>query len=142
VAAPLTFSLRQAVLRPHQTPQELALPGDDDPASAHFAAFDTQGAVIATASVRRETPHWHPTERRGWRLRGMATEARWRNRGLGAALVVEVIGHVSAEGGGLLWCHARTPALEFYRRSGFVTWGEPWIEPQIGPHVVMWRLVD
>jgi len=28
-----------------------------------------------------------------------------------------------------------------YERAGFVTRGEPWDDPEIGPHVAMWRTV-
>ena len=45
--------------------------------------------------------------------------------------------HCRAAGGTLLWANARLPALEFYRRAGFVTSGEPWTDPEIGPHVVI-----
>jgi predicted GNAT family N-acyltransferase len=49
---------------------------------------------------------------------------------------------VTDHGGGLLWCNARVPAINLYRRGGFVEHGEMWEDPDIGPHVVMWRLVQ
>ncbi len=55
---------------------------------------------------------------------------------LGAA-----VSHVADRGGGLLWCNARLPAVTLYTRAGFVEVGEPWTDPVIGPHVVMWRTV-
>jgi hypothetical protein len=39
----------------------------------------------------------------------------------------------------LLWCNARTPARRCYERAGLQTRGEPWDDPEIGPHVAMWR---
>ena len=33
-------------------------------------------------------------------------------------------------------------AMRFYEREGFVTRGEPWVDPDIGPHIVMHRQVD
>jgi hypothetical protein len=56
VAAPVTFALRQQVLRPHETVAEMALPGDDDPDAGHFAALARDGSVVGTATVRREAP--------------------------------------------------------------------------------------
>ena len=41
--------------------------------------------------------------------------------------------------GGVLWCNARTPARAFYERAGLVVRGAEWVDPEIGPHVVMWR---
>jgi predicted GNAT family N-acyltransferase len=48
---------------------------------------------------------------------------------------------VADHGAGVIWCNARVPAIGFYRRGGFVAQGDVWEEPEIGPHVVMWRLV-
>lgn len=141
VAAPTTYPLRQRVLRPHQTLDQLALPGDDDPETAHFAALDEAGAVVGTASVRREAPAWDPADVRAWRLRGMATDEDRRRSGVGQRVLAAAVAHVGDRGGGVLWCHARLGAVPFYEHCGFVVHGEPFEEPDIGPHVAMWRLV-
>lgn len=141
VAAEVTFELRQRVLRPHQTVADMALPGDDDADTGHFAALTPTGQVVGTASVRREPPPWDVDASPAWRLRGMATEEEWRGRGVGAGVLAAVVHHIAAHGGGLLWCNARTPAVRFYRRAGFTTIGEPWEDPLIGPHVAMQRQV-
>ena len=80
VPAGVTLPLRQQVLRPHQTVDELREPDDDTPDSASFAAFDeTTGDVVATGVVRRRPPPWAETgaadsdrdgERSGSRGRG------------------------------------------------------------------------
>ena len=141
VAVEVTLPLRQRVLRPHETLEQLRLPGDDAAETGHFAALDGGGEVRGTASVRREAPPWAPAAAGAWRLRGMATAEGYRGRGIGGAVLAAVIGHVADHGGGLLWCNARLPAVEFYRRAGFETRGEAWEEPEIGPHVAMARLV-
>lgn len=135
----VTVPLRQKVLRPHQTFAQMQQAGDDDPETAFFAAYDAQHQVVGTASVRRQTAPWGEP---GWRLRGMATEPDLRGRGIGAAVLARVIDHVARLGGGLLWCNARVPAQRFYERAGFVTRGDPWIDPEIGPHIVMHRQVN
>jgi GNAT superfamily N-acetyltransferase len=98
--------------------------------------------VAGVVSVLRRPPPWAPDLARAWRLRGMATDGSRRRLGIGAALLAEVVGHVWAAGGGLLWCQARTPALSFYRRGGFHTRGDPWVDPEIGPHIAMERTVE
>jgi len=142
VAAAVTFPLRQRVLRPHETLAQMALPGDDDPEAGHFAAVVPDGAVVGTATVRREAPRWSPDASDAWRLRGMATAEGWRGCGVGARVLAEVIDHVSSHGGGLLWANVRLPAVDFYRRAGFDRRGEPGDDPEIGPHVAMWRRVS
>ncbi len=141
-----TLALRREVLRPHLAPEEAALSGDDDPATVAFAAVGAGGALLSVARIGPEPAPFAAVAvaRAGlaeWRLRGMATRADVRGRGIGSAVLDAVLGHVAAEGGGLVWCNARTPAMGLYRRAGFVTWGEEWVDPTIGPHVVMWRQV-
>jgi len=138
VGAEVTRPLRQRVLRPHLTPGDLVFPHDDDPDAAHVVALRPDGAVVGTVSVLPEAAPWGAA---GWRLRGMATDESVRGRGVGARLLAAVLDHVRGHGGGLLWCNARVRAVPFYERGGLCTRGEPWEEPLIGPHVVMWRIV-
>jgi hypothetical protein len=141
-----TLALRQAVLRPDQTLDEMALPGDDDPATAAFAATDAGGEVQSVARITLEAPPFSagelaPPGTPAWRLRGMATRPEARGQGIGSAVLQACINYVSSQGGGLLWCNARVPAVGLYRRGGFTTYAEEWVDPVIGPHIVMWRLV-
>jgi predicted GNAT family N-acyltransferase len=142
VPAAATFLLRQRVLRAHEELGQLALPGDDDPDTCHVAALTASGEVVSTANVRREPPPWEPNANDGWRLRGMATSEQLRGRGLGTRLLDAALAHVATRGGGLVWCNARLPAQRCYDRGGFATRGEPWNDPDLGPHVVMWRYVE
>jgi GNAT superfamily N-acetyltransferase len=140
VAAEVGLPLRQRVLRPHQTIDELRAPTDDDPDTGTYVAV--AGAdVVCTASVRREAPPWAPEDSSAWRLRGMATDADWRGRGIGARVLDTIVQHVRDRGGGRLWCTARVPAVGFYTRAGFRTRGEEFVEPMIGPHIAMEREV-
>jgi predicted GNAT family N-acyltransferase len=142
VPATVTFPLRQRVLRPHQQLEQLALPGDDDPDTCHVAALTPTGEVVGTANVRREPPPWEASTGAGWRLRGMATIWECRGQGIGTRLLEAALSHVVDRGGGLVWCNARVPAQRFYERAGFVTRGESWNDPDVGPHVTMWRYVE
>jgi len=142
VTAAQTFPLRQRVLRPHDTIDELSQPDDGHRDTAHFAAVE-DGNVIGAASVRRELAPGttQPQATSSWRLRGMATADGRRSQGIGAAVLVAVLEHVARHGGGLVWCNARLGAVAFYERAGFVTRGERWDDPTIGPHVAMERFV-
>lgn len=133
VRAADTAELRRAVLRGGRP---VALPGDDAPAF-HVGVLD-EGVLVGTGNVRREDAPWEP-QRPAWRLRGMATAPDRRGRGVGALVLEALLAHCREEGGGLLWCNARTPAQRFYERAGLQTRGEPWDDPEIGPHVLMWR---
>ena len=133
-----TLELRQRVLRPHQELSEVVSSRERAPDAVHVAALMPDGTVVGTATVIEQAAPWGAP---GWRLRGMATDGGLRGRGIGARLLAAVVDHVREQGGGLLWCNARIPAIRFYERAGLQTRGEPWEEPEIGPHVVMWRQV-
>jgi GNAT superfamily N-acetyltransferase len=148
----LTLALRQQVLRPHQRPEELVL-GDRAAGAVNFAAMTAGGEVVGTAWVAPEQvpPQMSPVLKAAkvlglseaqWRMRCVATRSDARRGGVGTAILAAVVAHVAANGGGLLWCNARTGAQAFYLSQGFETFGEPWDEELIGPHVVMWRLVE
>jgi len=137
VEAADTLALRQRVLRPHQTIDELAREMDERDA-VYFAAVE-DGAVIGTASVHREAPPWAAEDLGAWRLRGMATDAARRHQRVGTAVLNAVVEYVRERGADVLWCNARATAIEFYMRAGFTTRGESWEEPMIGTHVAMQR---
>src|SRR4051794_11884594 len=107
VSAAETRLLRKEVLRPHQTLDEVGFAGDEVPGAAHFGAF-VNGQMVATATVHPEDDEW--------RLRGMATRAEFRGRGLGGELVQACVDHVRQAGGTRIWCNARLKAADFYRR--------------------------
>lgn len=138
VPSEATHVLRMTVLRPSQPPSEVVYPGDDDPRTVHFGAF-LDGELVGIASLYAEARV--DGSEPGWRLRGMATDPRARRRGVGRALLDACIGHVTAEGGGELWCNARLVAVSFYAAGGFEVVSERFEIPGIGPHVVMRRLL-
>jgi GNAT superfamily N-acetyltransferase len=134
--------LRHAVLRPGRAEEESAYGADDLPETAHVAARGPLGEVVSVGTVLREAPPWEPGRADGWRVRGMATRADARRRGLGRLVLDGLLEHVAAHGGGLVWCNARVPAQQLYARAGFVTRGGVFELPDIGPHLLMWRTVD
>ncbi|MGH9298988.1 MAG: GNAT family N-acetyltransferase [Acidimicrobiales bacterium] len=142
-----TLELRQRVLRPHQSLEEMSLPGAGHPDAGIIGATDREtGEVVGTASVTPEAPpdglaRVLPGGAR-WRLRSMATSEPLRGAGVGSAVLAAALGHVADRGGGVVWCNARVRARAFYERAGFVAFGETWLEPDIGPHVMMWRVVE
>jgi GNAT superfamily N-acetyltransferase len=167
VPAETTWALRQEVLRPHRAVADCVYPGEDDPRAAHAAAVIAAGSpdrarpvvagdvgagpgraepgptgdVVAVAAVMPEAPPWDTARPDGWRLRGMATRPDLRGQGVGGRVLDLLIGHVAQQGGGLLWCNARTPALHLYERAAFLPRGDVFELPEIGPHQVMWRMV-
>jgi GNAT superfamily N-acetyltransferase len=138
IDAAASADLRRAVLRGGRP---VPLPGDEAP-SFHVGVYD-EGVLLATGNVRPEPaprlPGTEPAPGQDWRVRGMATDPAHRGRGAGTLVLDALVRHARDQGGEVLWCNARTPAQGFYERAGLQTRGEPWVDPEIGPHVMMWR---
>ncbi|MDF2441751.1 MAG: hypothetical protein JWN98_2735 [Abditibacteriota bacterium] len=154
LTAAQTRALRGSVLRPNRPFAETHFSGDDDATTIHAGAVarDEAGAehVIGVASFYHEALPMHiqcaelatlatsPV----WRLRGMAVEPERQGQGIGRAILEFGIAHIADEGGGLLWCNARSGAVGFYRIASFVTCGKEFEIPDVGPHFVMVLPID
>jgi GNAT superfamily N-acetyltransferase len=96
---------------------------------------------MAAGTVLSAPPPWS-SQITGWRIRGMATVESARGQGLGRLVLDALLEHVARHGGGVVWCHARVRAADFYHRAGFEARGVPFDLPGIGPHLCMWRTVE
>jgi GNAT superfamily N-acetyltransferase len=125
-----TRPLRRAVLRPHQSLDEMP---DSEPDDAYAVGAFESDELIAVGLIG-------PDPKRGvgsWRVRGMATEAPSRGRGFGAAVLAALLEHARAKGALSVWCTVRTPARSLYERAGFRALSDEFEIPNIGPHFVM-----
>lgn len=127
--------LRAEILRPGLQAGAVIWPGDDAPGALHAAVLQ-EGAPVAVASTMREgyPPDPGPAD---WRIRGMATLASARGRGLGATLVAFCIEHAREADGERVWCNARLAARTLYERAGLEVVGERFEIAGIGPHLLM-----
>jgi GNAT superfamily N-acetyltransferase len=136
VRVEVTWPLRAEILRPGRSPREVPFAGELDPRAGHFAAF-ADNRVVGVAAVLPEPEPDGPKPTGAWRLRGMAVAPAARGRGIGRLLLERVRDHVARTGGGQIWCNARVSAQGFYAAEGWTAIGEPWDEPEIGPHIRM-----
>jgi len=123
-----TRGLRQAILRPHDSEDTIASQEPED--AFAFGAFQDEELIAVGFIAPDGTPG-------SWRIRGMATVARARGEGVGAAVLAGLIEHARADGATRVWCNARTPARSFYERAGFRIVSEQFEIPGIGLHFVM-----
>jgi ribosomal protein S18 acetylase RimI-like enzyme len=126
-----TRPLRQLVLRPHQTLEELAA---HEPADAFAVGVFDGDELVSVGFVAPDR------EQAGsWRIRGMATAPDARGRGAGTAVLGALLDHASSRGAERVWANVRTPARSLYERAGFTVVSDEFEMPQIGPHIVMER---
>ena len=132
VVVPDLIELRHRVLLPGESRAEAHFAGDDDPGTIHFGAFDLDRLVGCVTIMQR--PHAGTP---AWQLRGMAVEADCQRRGVGSTLIAAVDQVVTSHAIRRMWCNARSPAIAFYERHGWVVNGEEFVIPPAGPHRVM-----
>ena len=104
---------------------------DRDAVSEHVMAIAADGSVIGTG---RLLPHGHIG--RIGHIGRMAVRKPWRGRGVGSALLTELIAMARERGFSETRLHAQTHALGFYRRHGYTPLGEEFMEAGI-PHYEM-----
>ena len=107
-------------------PEELEW-DEHDPVSAHALAEDRDGVPIGCG---RLLPDGH--------IGRLAVLSDWRGQGVGAALLVRLVGVAQARGDSRVLLNAQTQALPFYARFGFVPTGPQFLEAGI-PHQAMVR---
>ncbi len=133
-----TRPVRQRVLRPHQRPEELVYPGDDDADTFHLGAISGDAVLAILSMYRHAQPPNDPFgEPRAWRIRGMASVPEARGTGLGKALVEHARDRVWGVSPDPIWCNARENAFGFYQKLGFAIVGGIFEIEGIGPHAVM-----
>jgi predicted GNAT family N-acyltransferase len=98
-----------------------------DAASIHALAEDPGGTPIGCG---RLLPDGH--------IGRMAVLSDWRGRGVGAALLLQLIAVARARGDSRVVLNAQEQAMPFYARFGFVPEGDAFMEADI-PHRAMAR---
>ncbi|MGH7176027.1 MAG: GNAT family N-acetyltransferase [Tepidisphaeraceae bacterium] len=127
--------LRWRVLRAGLARELAVFEGDDEPTTRHIVA-EIDGKIVGCATVLQRPWNGRPA----WQVRGMAVEPELRGSGIGAKLLDKIDQIVRTEGHSTqLWCNARTPVIEFYRRHGWEVASEPFEVAHAGPHVKMAR---
>ena len=74
---------------------------------------DIDKKIVGCATLQLD-----PREGCKYRIRGMAVDSEFRNRGIGADIVENLQNEVKKENTGI-WCNARIKAVPMYARCGF-----------------------
>ncbi len=112
---------REVFVVEQQVPEEIEV-DEHDPVSLHFLAEDATGLPIGTARLLGDG-----------RVGRMAVLAEWRRRGIGRALLTEVIATARGRGEDRLFLHAQVHSIPFYESLGFDVCGDEFEEAGI-PH--------
>jgi predicted GNAT family N-acyltransferase len=96
--------------------------------SIHYLAY-AENIPVATA-------RWRHTDR-GIKLERFATLEEYRNKGVGSAILKEVLKDVLPQPV-IIYLHAQLPAVIFYERHGFVKQGEIFYEANMAHYKMVY----
>ena len=131
------LELRHKVLR-HGKPFESCFYKEDRISSTiHLAAINKE-TIVSCATFYREKNN-HIAHKNSFRLRGMATEEKFRKKGFGKLLLKTAEKIISEKGSNNLWCNARIKAVPFYLSCGYKIFGQLFDIHDIGAHYMMYK---
>ena len=125
------LDLRFRVLRKNQPRESAHYPGIDVDKRTKFL-----GAFIKEKLVGCATLQVDPKNGCKYRIRGMAVEPDYRNRGIGTKIVEKLKVVAKKENTGI-WCNARIKAITMYERCGFKKVSDVFEIKPIGLHYDM-----
>ena len=131
------LELRHKVLR-HGKPFESCFYEEDRTASTIHLAAINKDTIVSCATFYSEKNN-HITHKNSFRLRGMATEEKYRKKGFGKLLLKTAEKIISEKGSNNLWCNARIKAVPFYLSCGYKIFGQLFDIQYIGAHYVMYK---
>lgn len=123
-ASPIRFAV---FVEEQRVPREIEL-DEQDGASVHAVAFE-DGKAVATG---RLLPDGH--------IGRMAVLKEWRNRGIGGAILKELIDRARHSDHSFVELSAQVHAVSFYRAHGFVPEGAEYMEAGIRHQAMKLRL--
>lgn len=131
ITAADTHDLRWRVLRDGTLSDAVVFDGDEDAGTFHLGVRDGDGTIVAISTWLQRS---HPTapDRPAHQLRGMAIEPSLRGRGVGTLLLMAGLTACKARESDVVWAHARSTALSFYERHGFVVSGDEYVDETTG----------
>ncbi|MCX2473940.1 GNAT family N-acetyltransferase [Pedobacter sp. MC2016-05] len=126
--------LRSLVLRNGKPLAECVFEGDRNYDTFHLGYVEND-EIRSIASLMRND--YFPEEGEGYQLRGMATHPDFGCRGYGAALINFAVEYMKEYQTIYLWCNARSSAVTFYKKLGFINESPEFDIPGIGFHYEM-----
>jgi predicted GNAT family N-acyltransferase len=135
-----TYEIRHKILRPHRPIEDTHFLADNDEMTFHLGAY-VDDKLVSVASFYMDN---HPNIEAPYqfRLRGMATLDEFRGQGMSSALLRTAFPLIKKNHVSTVWCNARVSAIGFYEKVGFKTLGNEFDIPDVGPHVLMMKIID
>jgi ribosomal protein S18 acetylase RimI-like enzyme len=131
--------LRHLVLRTGRPLETCHFKGDRDENTLHFSS-KLEGQVVGCVSFMKNK-HSQFEYESPYQLRGMAVSPKHRRLKIGTQLLDYAEFYLKSKQEGLIWCNVRESAIQFYQKQGYKTKGNLFAIKDIGPHVVMYKML-
>jgi N-acetylglutamate synthase-like GNAT family acetyltransferase len=116
----LTWRIRKLAMYPEKEIKQMELANDFD--GVHFGIYHEYELTGVVSLFQNENKA---------QFRKMAVLPEAQGQGFGKQLLLYVIDYCKEQQIETLWCNARTSAIEFYKKIGFATIGEPYLQNQL-----------
>jgi ribosomal protein S18 acetylase RimI-like enzyme len=133
-----TYPLRIAILRDGMTLSHEML-GDHENETLHLGLFESDNLVCIGSFMKASKDLFKGSQ---FQLRGMASANAAQGKGFGKLLMEEAELRLKNSGVEILWCNARTVAIEFYKKLGYQTVGNVFQVAEVGPHYLMFKQLN
>jgi predicted GNAT family N-acyltransferase len=124
----LAFGIRNEVFVIQQSVDPKLEYDEFEDVAIHYLAY-AENKPVATA-------RWRHTNH-GIKLERFATLENYRNKGVGSAILKEVLKDVSSHPA-IIYLHAQLPAVVFYERHGFIKEGEIFYEADMAHYKMVY----
>ena len=132
-----TYAIRNEVLRQGLPVETCYFEDDKEDSTFHLGAYiDDKLCSIASFYLKNNKALDYEFQ---FQLRGMATVKAHRANGLSSALLRTAFPLIKQNHVKVLWCHARTEAVGFYKKVGFKVLGDEFQIEGVGPHYLMFK---
>ena len=118
ISAQETFIVRHPVLRKGKPIETCVFDGDNLETTHHFGIFDNSSLIGIISLFLKTNPIF--AENLQSQVRGMAIVESHQKKGFGEALVKHCEEHCISNEFHLIWFNARTAAVGFYKKMGYI----------------------
>jgi len=130
-----TYSVRHAVLRKGKPIETCQFEGDDLVSTCHFGCFIDNDLVGIISIFKKNNGIFAANNQ--YQIRGMAVLESHQKQGIGELLVKHCEAYCEKLHTDLIWFNARTEAVGFYKKIGYVVVGEAFDIKDVGEHYLM-----
>ena len=134
----LTYSVRQAILRPGKPIESCFFEGDKLATTTHYGILIDKKVVGVVSVFLNSNANF--TEITQFQLRGMAISDAVQKKGFGKLLLEAVEEDIFRKNKNVvIWFNARQSAVDFYKKSKYQLIDKPFEIKEIGTHYIMYK---